>query len=51
MEREANQKRLLNTNTENKLRVAGGMLGAGNGLNQWWVLKRALVGMSTGCYT
>ena len=45
-EREANHKRLLNT--ENKLKVAGGEVGGG-----WakWVraLRRVLVGMSTGC--
>ena len=41
-EREANHKRLLNT--ENKLRVDAG---GGSG---WWALRRAL-GMSTGCQT
>ena len=43
--REANHKRLLNT--ENKLRVDEGFGERGK-----WVmaLRRALVGMSTGCY-
>ena len=38
--------RLLNTG--NKLRVASGVLGGGDGLNGRRVL-RTLVGMSTGC--
>ena len=42
--REANHKRLLNT--ENKLRVDGEWEGGESG---WWVLRRAPVGMSTGC--
>ena len=41
---EANHKRLLNT--ESKLRVDGG---SGRGENGGWALRRALVGMSTGC--
>ena len=46
-EKEANRKRLLNT--ENKLRVDGGAWGRGE--NDEWALRRALVGMSTGCWT
>ena len=42
--REANQRRLLNT--ENKLRVDGGW---GRGESGGWALRRAPVGMSTGC--
>ena len=38
----ANPERLLTT--ENKLRVDG------SGENGWWALRRALAGMSTGCY-
>ena len=34
---------------ENKLRVAGRVLGRGDGLNAWWALRRALVGTSTRC--
>ena len=43
--KEANRKRHLNT--ENKLRVDGGW---GRGENGWWTLRRASVGMSTGCW-
>ena len=39
-------KKLLNT--ENNLRVDA-PVGAGKGENGWWALRRALVGMSTGC--
>ena len=39
-----NCKRFLNT--DNKLRVDGWQGRRGNG---WWALRRALVGMSTGC--
>ena len=42
--REANHKRLLKT--ENKLRVDGGWKGRESGL---WALRKAPVGMSTGC--
>ena len=42
--REANHKRLLKT--ENKLRVDGVWEGGGSRL---WALRRAPVGMSTGC--
>ena len=42
--REPNHKRLLNT--EKKLKVDGGWKGGESGL---WALRRALVGMSTGC--
>ena len=42
---EANHKRLLKT--ENKLRVDGGW---GRGESGGWALRRAPVGMSTGCY-
>ena len=42
--REANRKRRLNT--ENKLRVDGGL---GDGESGGWALRRAPVGMSTGC--
>ena len=45
-EREANHKRLLTV--ENKLRVNGGRW-VGDGLNGSWALKRAIVGMNTGC--
>ena len=45
-EREANHKRLLST--ENEMGVAGGEVG-GEGLDGGWALRRALVGMSTGC--
>ena len=44
-EREANHKRLLNT--KNKLGVDGG----GGWLSGWWLLRRALFRMSTGCHT
>ena len=39
-EKEANHERLLNT--ENKLRVARGEVGRGDGLNGRWALRRAL---------
>ena len=34
---------------ENKLRVAGRGTGWGDGLNGLWALRKALVGMSSGC--
>ena len=43
-DREANHEKHLNA--ENKLKVHGGL---GKGENGWWALRRALVGMSTGC--
>ena len=45
--RGTNHKRLLNT--ENKLRVAGGVLGRGR-LNGQGALRKTPSGMSTGCY-
>ena len=34
----------------NKLRVAGGEVGGGNGVIGCWALRRAFDVMSTGCY-
>ena len=48
IEGEVKHKKLLNT--ENTLRVAGGVLGGVDGLNGGGALKGALAGMSTGCY-
>ena len=42
--KDVNRKRILNT--ENKLRINGRGWREGSG---WWALRRALVGMSTGC--
>ena len=48
-EREANHERLLDTETKGRIAV-GAVGGWEDGLNGRWALRRALVGMSTGCY-